>query len=106
MELHEIQKRVMALAKEKEWGTKPDDVNFAEKIALLHAELSEALEAYRKNKLDGRHGVKEEIADTLVRVLHLAGIYEVDVEKEVLKKLDVNQTRDWKDDKLHADRKA
>jgi hypothetical protein len=60
MELKSIQEKIMALAREKGWGVDPSDVIFAEKIALLHSEVSEALEAYRKNEMTGAHGFPKE----------------------------------------------
>ncbi|UOF77823.1 ntP-ppase [Bacteriophage sp.] len=51
--------------------------NTGEKIALMHSELSEALEADRKN-LQSDHipeftGVEEELADCIIRILDFAG---------------------------------
>lgn len=94
----------MALAEEKDWGTKPDEVIFAEKLALLHQEVSETLEAYREGRMDGEHGVPEELADAIMRILHIAGIYEIDLEAAMQKKLDKNQGRDWSNDQLYIDR--
>lgn len=104
MELKDLQNKVEELAKAKDWGTKPDDIIFAEKIALLHAEVSEVLEAYRQSNMKDRHGVEEELGDVLMRLLHLAIIYDVDLEKQVLNKIEINQTRDWSTDQLYIDR--
>ena len=50
--------------------------NFGEVIALMHSELSEALEADRKSlsddKLPHRSGVEVEVADTLIRIADTA----------------------------------
>jgi hypothetical protein len=43
---------IMQQAKEKGFGTKPEEINVAEKIALIHSEISEAFEAYRHNNID------------------------------------------------------
>ncbi len=104
MDIKQLQTIILDLAKEKGWGTKPEEIIFAEKIALIHSELSEALEAYRKGQMDGRHGVAEELADVLMRTLQLAGIYNIDLEKELLKKIDIDKNRDWDNDQLYIDR--
>lgn len=86
---------VMQQAKEKGFGTKPDEINLAEKIALIHSEISEAFEAYRHKNMDGKDGFKEELGDAVQRILHLAGIFNIDIEKEILKKLEQNKNRKW-----------
>jgi len=106
MTIQEIQKLIMDQAKEKGWGIKASDINFAEKIALLHQEISEVLEAYRQKRMTGRHSVKEELADALARLLQLAAIYDIDLEKELLEKIKINQNRDWSDDQLYIDKRA
>lgn len=85
----------MAQAREKGFGVSPDDVSVAEKIALLHTELSEAYEAYRHNNIDDKDGFREELGDILQRLLHLAGIFNIDLEHEALKKIDSNKNRIW-----------
>ena len=105
MEIKEIQKIISDLAREKGWGNNPSEVNFAEKIALIHEEVSEALLAYRSNNLKGKDGVAEELSDIIARVLHLASIYKLDIEKALLKKLEQNKKRDWHNDRLYLDRK-
>ena len=67
----------------------------AEKIALIHSEVSEAYEAYRHKNIDGKDGFKEELGDVIQRVLHLCGIFNIDIEKEILKKLNYNKDRKW-----------
>lgn len=86
---------IMLQAKEKGFGTKPEDINVAEKIALIHSEVSEAYEAYRHNDFDGDDGFKMELGDVVSRVLHLAGIMDIDIEEQMLKKLDSNKDRKW-----------
>ncbi len=86
----------MQLAEEKKFGTKPEDINVAEKMVLIHSEVSEAFEAYRRKNMDGRHGFKEELADVIMRVFHLCGIFGIDIQAEILKKMEYNKTREWK----------
>jgi NTP pyrophosphatase (non-canonical NTP hydrolase) len=85
----------MELAQEKGFGVKPEEINVGEKIALIHSEVSEALQAYRLKNMDGKDGFQEELADTLIRVVHLAGIFNIDLEAEIAKKMEFNKTRSW-----------
>jgi NTP pyrophosphatase (non-canonical NTP hydrolase) len=99
--LETLTARVMNLAKEKGFGVNPTEINVAEKIALIHSELSEALDAYRKKRMNGKHGFPEELADTAIRLFQLAAIFEVDLEKEILSKLEVAKERTWDWDALN-----
>ncbi len=92
---------VMKQAEAKGFGMKPEEINLAEKIALIHSEISEAFEAYRHKKIEGRDGFKEELGDAIQRILHLCGIFDIDIEKEIFKKMNSNKTRDWKWDKIN-----
>lgn len=92
---------IMKQAKEKGFGTKPGDIDVAEKIALIHSEVSEAYEAYRHKNIDGKDGFKEELGDALQRILHLCGIFGIDAASEILKKIDSNKNRDWKWEKMN-----
>ena len=95
MDLKELTSIVLKQAKERGFGTKTEEINVAEKIALIHSEISEAFEAYRHKNIDGKNGFKEELGDAVQRILHLAGIFEIDLEKEILKKIEENKNRDW-----------
>ena len=95
MTLHELQSAIMAQAKEKGFGTKPKEVSVGEKIALIHSEVTEAYEAYRHKRMDGRDSFPEELGDIIQRVLHLAGIFDIDIEKEIREKIQRNTTREW-----------
>lgn len=102
MELKELQELVMKQAEEKGFGTRPEDINVGEKIALIHSEISEAYEAYRHQNIDDRHGLKEELGDTVQRILHLCGIMNIDLEEAILKKINVvNKDRKWDWDKMN-----
>ncbi len=61
------------------------------KIALCHAEPSEALEALRKG--GDENFVGEEPADVAIRVADLAGGSNVDLEGEIAKKMAKNKDR-------------
>lgn len=99
------------------------DATPAEDIALMHSELSEALEdiragkplndtgyEYRKVRLeDGSYrpvlppkpcGVPSEMADVIIRVLHFCGKHGIDVEKAVEEKMAYNDSRPYKHGKV------
>lgn len=99
--LKELTDRLLALAKEKGFGTTPDDINVAEKIALIHSEVAEAYEAYRHNRFEGKDGFPQELGDIIQRVLHLAGALDIDIEEAILAKLETNKTREWKWDQMN-----
>lgn len=73
------------------------DRNKGELIALMHSELSEALEGIRKNlqdeKLPHRTAEEVELADLLIRVFDYAGRYGLDLDGAVAEKRAYNKTR-------------
>jgi len=91
----------MQQAKEKGFGTKPEDIDVAEKITLIHSEISEAFEAYRYKNIYGKDGFAEELGDAVQRIFHLCGIFDVDLEEAIIKKLRVNKDREWEWDKMN-----
>jgi len=105
LSVRQLTAAVMQLAKEKGFGVKPEDVSVPEKIALIHSEVSECYDAFRRKNIDGKDGFYEELADIVIRVLHLSGIYGIDLEKEILKKMDHNKERVWDWNKLNESHK-
>lgn len=58
-----------------------------EKIALMHSELSEALEGIRKNVPDGEKGSEsEELADLFIRLMDYCGYFGIDLAGAVHRK--------------------
>jgi NTP pyrophosphatase (non-canonical NTP hydrolase) len=99
--LKQLTKIILKQAEEKGFGTKTSEIDVAEKIALIHSEISEAFEAYRHKNINGKDGFKEELCDTLQRILHLCGAMNIDVEKCILKKIKSNKGRQWNWDKMN-----
>jgi len=71
--------------------------NFGEVVALMHSELSEALEADRKglmdDKLPHRDGREVEFADLIIRVLDTAAALGLDVAGALIEKNRFNAQR-------------
>lgn len=71
--------------------------NFGEVVALMHSELSEALEADRKglkdDKLPHRDGREVEFADCIIRILDTAAALGLDVPGAVIEKNRFNRQR-------------
>lgn len=69
----------------------------ATKIALIHSEGSEVLEAHRRglmdDKLPHRSGVECELADVLIRSFDLAGALKLDLGGAVVEKMSFNAVR-------------
>ncbi|MFH1910367.1 MAG: hypothetical protein ABIJ72_04255 [bacterium] len=105
MTIKQFEKLLMEQAAKKGFGTTKDEIDVAEKIALIHSEVSEAYEAYRHKKIKGQHGFAEELADAVLRIIHLATIYDIDLEKEMLKKLRKNKKRTWDFKKMNEGKK-
>ena len=88
IDLKQIQKDVYQNKLDK--GFNVTDVN--KEFCLTYGEVAEAYEAWRKKKDD----VGEEIADVMIYLLGLSEILNVDLESELLKKINKNKHREYK----------
>lgn len=91
-----IQVDVHSNAKDKGWWA--GERNDGECIALMHSELSEALESLRlgpsipDDKIN-RPGVEVELADCIIRIMDFAAARGLDVAGAIVEKHAYNQTR-------------
>tara|TARA_Y100000817_G_scaffold307161_1_gene293285 strand:- start:1262 stop:1609 length:348 start_codon:yes stop_codon:yes gene_type:complete len=88
--------------------------NIGELLALVHSEVSEALEAYRITGASGLNniwlrdkdgkpeGFTIELADTLIRIFDISAAYELDLENALKIKMEFNKSRPYR----HGNKKA
>lgn len=97
-----------------------DDVNFGMLLALIHSEVSEVLEDFRRGRsmtkisylvdynLDDLtktakpEGIPIEFADIIIRVLDLCAGFKIDIDEAVNLKMEYNKGRPYKHGNLLA----
>jgi len=83
-----------------EHGFWKGEVNDGERMALIHAEISEALEALREgnpssNKIMEFSNLEEELADAVIRIMDYAFGKDLDVAGAILAKIEYNKDREF-----------
>lgn len=75
----------------------PLERNVPEMLCLIHSEVSEAMEGYRKNlmddKLPHRQMLEVELADAVIRIADLCGGLKLDLAGAIVEKLAYNAKR-------------
>ena len=96
--LNELRDNAYITALEKGWWEQ--DKTFGDVLALIHSEVSEVLEAHRKNfvYIMDKHPivsdeVQEELADIIIRVLDVCGKANVNIGRAVYDKMVKNEKR-------------
>ena len=83
-----------------EHGFWKGEVNDGERMALIHAEISEALEALRdgnpsSNKIIDYSSLEEELADAVIRIMDYAFGKDLDIAGAILAKIEYNRSREY-----------
>lgn len=99
MEINKTAEEMHAIALSKGWYDPAKSIG--ESIALMHSELSEALEELRGGDLpdyvyyknDKPEGFGVELADCVIRIMDTCAYYKIDLERMIRIKSDYNKTR-------------
>ncbi len=91
VDLNQLQKEVMRNKKEKGFNTN----DMALEFCRAHEELSEAFSKYNK----GQDGVAEEFADVAIFLLGMCEQLGYDLEKELVRKIEINKNRVYRKEK-------
>ena len=87
----------MNLRQEARDGTRFGKALVAEKLCLIHSEVSEAMEGARKSlpddKLPHRSMLEVELADAMIRICDLAGALSLDLGGAIAEKMAFNAVR-------------
>lgn len=85
----------------KAHGFHEGEINDGQALALIHSEVSEALQALRNGNPSSEHiervqALDEELADIIIRVLDYAFVKGIDIGNAVCEKMKYNLSREYK----------
>ena len=89
--INQFCKQAYETAKSKGWHDEERETGTV--FALIHSEVSEALEA---DRVGNQEQVAEELADVCIRVFDFCGQNGIDLEKAILEKMEKNKSRTYK----------
>lgn len=109
--LNDLAKEVHEIAKAHGWWD--SERNFGESLALIHSEVSEVLEDWRRGRainvivytegqLPKPDGIPIEFADIIIRVLDLCAAYNIDIDQAIKEKMIYNALRPYRHGNLLA----
>jgi len=101
MDIKELTDRMNALVASKGWyaedSKRPQTPrNLAISLSLEASEILEHFQ-FRENAKDKKE-LADELADVALYLLQLASVTEIDLEKAILDKIEINKTREWDQD--------
>ncbi|MGG3888623.1 MazG nucleotide pyrophosphohydrolase domain-containing protein [Metabacillus fastidiosus] len=89
--INQLCQKAYETAKTKGWHDEPRETGTL--LALIHSEVSEALEADRKGN---QENFAEELADVCIRIFDLCGSKGIDLEKAIFEKMERNKGRSYR----------
>lgn len=88
VDLYELQKKIYKNKVNHNFNV----TDIALEFCLMNGEMNEAFQAYRKQKSD----LGEELADIAIYLLGISEILGINLEDEILKKIEINSKRVYK----------